>query len=75
MDPTIRRYGFNHTICENCWFRRSPGRFPVQLVRQPGDNRVDTCCLCGSYKVTQIWVRIAPDADELVCEPGIHDED
>lgn len=74
MDPTVSAYGFNHTICEVCWFEREPGRFPVQLVRERGDNRVDQCCLCGSFKLTRIWVRLDPSLGALGCGPGAHDE-
>lgn len=75
VPPAAGRYDFNHTICENCWFERSPGRFPIQLVRDRGDNRVDQCCTCGTFKVTRIWVRIDPKVETVLCGPGFHDED
>lgn len=72
MDPNVKAYGFNHTVCEVCWFRRAPGRFPVHLVRERGDNRLDRCCLCGSTKMTRIWTRLNPTLETLQCDPGEH---
>lgn len=65
---------WNHTICETCWFKREEDRFPVQLMRDPGDLNVDTCCFCGTVKVTRIWVRQDPKSVQLVCS-GEHPED
>lgn len=75
MDATLASYGFNHTVCEGCWFSISPGRFPIQLVRKQGDNLVDQCCLCGTFKVTRIWVRLDPRETELRCTEGAHSGD
>lgn len=69
----VRTYGFNHTICEVCWFAREPARFPVTVVRPPGDNKMDYCCVCGSAKITRIWVRMDPQVETFVCEPYWHD--
>lgn len=57
---------WNHTVCEVCWFAKHPQRFPVQVIRHERQY-VDSCCLCGSPKVTRIFVRIDPVADELLC--------
>lgn len=56
-----------HTLCEACWFKRQPNRFPTSLIREPGDLVVDLCCLCGTTKITRIFVRIDPASDELFC--------
>jgi len=74
MDTTVKSYGFNHTVCEVCWFARNPARFPIMLVRLQGDNRLDRCCLCGSTKLTRIWTRLDPDAEPLRCDPATHDD-
>lgn len=75
MDATMKSYGFNHTVCEVCWFARNPTRYPVTLVRVQGDNRLDHCCLCGSTKLTRIWVRLDPATEPLRCAAGAHDSD
>lgn len=69
----VKTYGFNHTICEVCWFAREPTRFPLQVARKVGDNITDRCCLCDSMKVTRIWVRLDPAAEPLRCAAGEHE--
>lgn len=71
----MKSYGFNHTVCEVCWFSLHPGHFPAQITRQQGDNRVDQCCLCGSYKITRIWVRLDPRETSLGCAEDAHGSD
>lgn len=64
---------WTHNICEICWFKREPERFPVQVKREPDDLVVDQCCFCGSIKVTRIYVRQDPKSDALLCG-GTHPE-
>lgn len=65
---------WTHTLCEVCWFKREPHRFPTQVRREADDLVVDYCCFCDSAKVTRIYVRHNPEDAALVCA-GKHPED
>lgn len=74
----MKTHGFNHTICEVCWFARcraagQPPRLPIQLARDARDIAIDFCCLCYSMKVTRIWVWIDPETEVLLCEAEAHE--
>lgn len=67
---------WTHTICEVCWFKKNPDRFPNQLKRFDGDFSIDHCCYCGSVKLTQIYTREDPNNRMALgyCE-GLHEEE
>lgn len=45
----------NHSLCEDCWDARNPGR---RAVRAIDDNpKRDTCCKCGRATGSGIFVR------------------
>lgn len=73
---------WTHRICEGCWFnlkahveRHADGSIsfftPLQLKPDP-DEVIGTCCYCGGYCVTFIFVRDDPSA--MICAAR-HDDD
>jgi hypothetical protein len=55
--------GWVHTICDDCWTKRSsaegkPGRTPVQVPL--GDRAAEICCFCGATTRSGIYVRENP---------------
>jgi hypothetical protein len=65
---------WNHSICEDCWDKRNPGREPVRvrLEKLEDMNAInEVCCFCGDKHSSDIYVREDPAG--LVCK-GEHAE-
>lgn len=66
--------GWNHAICDQCWFalcedRGNPGLEPVRLAGRY--LQIETCCFCSKTTDSGIYVRHNPN--ELTCkhaDPG-----
>lgn len=53
---------WTHSVCDDCWNKKAPGREPVRITAEPLDNR---CCLCGAEHRSGIFVRLNPS--EMTC--------
>jgi len=58
---------WNHWICEGCWSRREPTRWPVRIQYDadfdgiPVQDVAFICCFCGAMAWSHILVRDEPD--------------
>jgi hypothetical protein len=67
--------GWNHAICEMCWYNRAadrgePGREAVRLKED--HNR--KCCYCGNDTTYGAFVREDPKSENLLCNK-FHQDD
>lgn len=57
--------GWNHSLCDDCWYARNPDRQAVRLVNP--DMLV--CCACGTLTDSGIFVRAAPASYDYCAHP------
>lgn len=62
---------FTHSICEQCWAEKEPGRVPYALLDPPREP----CCYCG--REHQSGIRLKQNPELVACGgiSGIHKEE
>jgi len=53
-----RSEGYNHPICDQCWFAINPRRSPVRLIES--ERKRERCCWCGNPTRDGIYRREDP---------------
>jgi len=72
----IREYGirrepvmssrWNHSICDDCWTKRSPEFEPHRMI-DADDADKEFCCFCSKLHGSGIFIRLSPYSPELQC--------
>jgi hypothetical protein len=58
-----------HHSCDDCWHRIAPDRpFPLRITYNGRDLPWDTCCWCGTWNNSGIYVRT--EQPPLFCQHG-----
>jgi hypothetical protein len=60
---------WTHSMCEDCWEGREPGREPCRVAGAPPE----TCCFCDKRHASGIYVRAEPEAVPCRGTGGVHD--
>ncbi|HWF03419.1 MAG TPA: hypothetical protein VHA06_07020 [Candidatus Angelobacter sp.] len=55
-----------HSICQQCWDRRNPGRQAVKMREEYRDEKADICCFCGKSHGSGISLR--EDPAKTICQ-------
>lgn len=66
--------GWNHNLCERCWFTGPEGALTDGRFREPvrAKDTTGVCCHCGTPTVSGIFVRRRPTDSNLLCQ-GDHE--
>jgi hypothetical protein len=64
---------WTHSICEQCWVGKNPGREPHRVVRESRFNAdKELCCYCGREHQSGIFVREDPSSVACAGISGYH---
>lgn len=58
----MTRSTWTHQSCNVCWSKLNPDRpFPLRMTYNGTDRVWDTCCWCGNWNNSGIFVRAEPN--------------